>query len=133
MLDESITLSFSEDGVAAATDHVFKKKAHELNSALYRSEQVILDPGLPDQRIAIMTEEPKPNAAYYGTRRTRVNQRHNYEISTPTGTGMYPVVFKFESSIPVGISGSEIMYELGQFNALILHDIFTRLVRTQET
>lgn len=133
MLDELVSLSFSDDGVAAATTKVYKKRAHEAESAIYREDTVINDPALPDNRFTLSTTQPKATNVFYGTRRISVNFRHERVIPIPGGTGKFPVVVKCEFSIPVGVSGADIEYDLGAFRAFIMHDIAKRLVKTMET
>lgn len=133
MLDETISLSFSNDGIVAATAKTFKKRAHEDKVALYRESSVIDDPGLPDNRISLAIVPAKATANFYGTRRTTVNLRHERDIAIPGGTAKYPVVFKVEVSIPIGVTGAQIEYDLGEFRSFVAHDVFKRLIKTQET
>lgn len=133
MLDETIILSFSDDGVVPASAKTLKKRAHENLSALYRNSVTIDDPGLPEERFLLGINPAKATANFYGTRRTTVNYRHNRTVPVPGGTSVYPVVFKVEVSIPIGVSAAQIEYDLGAFRAFVAHDVFKRLVKTQET
>lgn len=134
MLDETVTLTYSNDGVVAATDHVFKKRAHETDSAAYRNITVINDPSLPDHSFRLAITEPKATKDYYGTRRSSVNLRHEHLISVPTGgEAKLPVVAKIDLSIPVGVQGGSIEGFIGCFRSFVNHDIFKRLVKSLET
>lgn len=133
MLDELVSLSFSDDGVAAATTKLYKKRAHEAESAIYRENTVINDPSLPDNRFTLSTTQPKATNVFYGTRRISINYRHERVVPIPGGTGKFPVVAKCDFSIPVGVSGSDIEYDFGAFCAFLLHDVAKRLVKTMET
>lgn len=134
MLDETISLSFSDDGVVAATAKVFKKRAHEVDSAIYRYNDVIADPSKPDFRISLGVTDPKATNNFYGTRRATVNIRHDREVPIPGGgTGKFPVVFKIEASIPVGVPLANMEYDFGALRAFINSDICKRLTLTQET
>lgn len=133
MLDENVSLSFSNDGIVAATEKVFKKRAHESESALYRESTVIADPALPEHRFSLGVTPAKATNNFYGTRRISVNYRHERTVAIPGGTAKFPVVYKIEVSVPVGVSGAEAEYDLGCFRAFVNHDVFKRLVKTLET
>lgn len=133
MLDEIVILSSSDDGVVAATNKTFKKRAHENTSAVYRDSVTIDDPGLPEHRFQLGIVPAKATSSFYGTRRTTVNYRHNRTVAVPGGTAVYPVVFKVEVSNPIGVSAAQIEYDLGAFRAFVAHEVFKRLVKTQET
>lgn len=133
MLDSSITLSYSEDGVAPASDHVFNKRAHETLTAQYRHSAVIADNSLPKHRIDYTVKEPVQTAAFYGTRRSYINLRRELSVPLPTGVeAIKPVVIKVETSIPVGVSGAMVDSILEEFQALISHDITERNIKMQE-
>lgn len=133
MLDAQVSLSYSDDGVVAATAKTFDKRAHEKNTAVYRRSTVIADPSLPDHRITLTTTEAKASSTFYGTRRAVFNVRTEKDIAVPNGTSRYPVVLKVESSIPVGVSAADIEGIVACFRALVAHDIFKRAVKTLET
>lgn len=134
MLDENVTLSYSDDGIAAATAKVFRKRAHEVNRAEYRNVTVINDPSLPDHRFVISTTDPKTTKDFYGTRRVGVNLRRESSVPIPNGEeSRMPCVFKFEASIPVGVDGAEIEGDIAWIRAFINHDVFKRVVKTLET
>lgn len=133
MLPEIVTLSFSDDGAVAASTKTYKKRAHENTSALYRDSVTIDDPGLPENRFQLGIVPARATASFYGTRRSTVNYRHNRTVAVPGGTAVYPVVFKVEVSIPIGVSATQIEYDLGAFRAFVAHEVFLRLVKTQET
>lgn len=133
MLDETVVLSYSDDGVVAASNKSFKKRAHETLSAQYRNEAVILDPSLGDHSIRLSITEPKATKDFYGTRRVSVNLRHERSTTQPNGTQNFPVVFKIEASMPVGVSASNIEGDIGFLRAFVAHDVFKRLVKSLET
>lgn len=133
MLDSTITTSYSDDGVVAATNKLWTKRAHEVNAAIYRRDTVIADPGLPDHRITITTSEAKPTSSFYGVRRVTLNVRRMAEVAVPGGTAYYPVIFKVETSIPIGVSAANIEGDIGAFRSIVSHDIFKRLAKTLET
>lgn len=135
MLEENVTLTYSEDGVAAATAKVFQKRAHEVHRAEYRNTTVVVDPALPDHRFVITTTDPKPTKDFYGTRRIAMNLRRERTVPTPIGSTevKMPAVYKFEASIPVGIEAAEIEGDIAWIRALINHDVFKRSVKTLET
>lgn len=133
MLDETIVLSYSNDGVVAAVNHSFKKRAHETLTAQYRSETVILDPSLGDHSIKLNITEPKATKDFYGTRRTYANLRHDHSTTQPNGVQNYPIVFKIEVSAPVGVTAADLEGDIGFFRAFVAHDVFKRFVKSLET
>lgn len=132
MLNETITLSFSDDGVATATNHVFKKKTHADSDALYRNETTILAPELPCDQIQLFIEEARATSTFYGTRRNRVTIRQESEKPTPTGEKLLPIVFKVESSIPIGYTAAEITGFNNKLLALLAHAEFAKFLKYQE-
>lgn len=133
MLDSQIILSFSNDGVAAATNHIYDKRAHERLKAEYRAATVVADPSLPDERFTVTVTEPKPSNVSYGTRRTYFNVRQEYDVETPGGVARQAAVVKIETSFPVGVTAAELEGIIGKVRALINHDIFKRAAKTLET
>lgn len=133
MLDAQISLTYSDDGVAVATAKTFDKRAHESDVAIYRKTAVINDPSLPDHRITLTTTEAKATSTFYGTRRAIFNVRLEKSVPVPGGTELKPIVFKIESSIPVGVSTPDIEGVVACVRALVAHDIFKRAVKTLET
>lgn len=133
MLDSQIILSYSNDGVAVATNHVYDKRAHERLKAEYRAATVVTDPALPDERISITVTEPKPSSTSYGTRRIYFNVRQEYDVETPNGTSRQAAVVKIEGSFPVGVTGAELEGIIGKVRAFVAHDVFKRAAKTLET
>lgn len=135
MLPETVDLSFSEDGVAAATTKSFIKRAHEKNKAEYRNLTTVNDPALPSHSFTISTTDPKATKDFYGTRRIAVNLRRERLIPVPNGAteAKHVAVYKFEASIPVGIEATEIEGDIAWIRAYVNNDVFKRSVKTLET
>lgn len=135
MLPETINLSFSEDGVAAATSKSFIKRAHEKNKAEYRNSTTVNDPALPAHSFTVSTTDPKATKDFYGTRRIAVNLRRERLIPVPTSAGeaKHVAVYKIEASIPVGIEATEIEGDIAWIRSLINDDVFKRSIKTLET
>lgn len=134
MLDETISLSFSDDGVAAASAKTYKKRAHEDKTALYRENSTISDPGLPENRFLLGITEAKATKDYNGTRRASVKYRHMRTVALPLGgTGARPCCINVDISFPVGCTSADLEYDINAFAAFVNHSIFKRLAKTQET
>lgn len=133
MLDSTFSISFSTDGVAAATAQQFTKRAHEVSVAQYRKDSVIADPTLGEYKFTLGVAEAKATANFYGTRRFSVNMRHEYDIAVPGGTGKFPLVLKMEGSLPVGVTSNQTESDIQAFIAFLNHALFRRLAKTLET
>lgn len=133
MLDSTIGMSYTTDGTSGPVTVAYTKRAHEVNSAMYRKDAVIADPGLPDHKIQLSTVEAKATGTFYGTRRATWNVRHEAVIPVPGGTAKFPIIFKGECSVPVGVTANEIESEVACFRAFVNHDIFKRLTKSLET
>lgn len=121
MLSEIITLSFSNDGTVAATDHVYKKRAHELDTAMYRTAASIADPTAPEDSISLSVTEAKATSSFYGTRRVNVTTREGKAVAVPGGsTAVYPLVSKLNFSFPVGATAADIKRQLRRISAFLL-------------
>lgn len=135
MLPETIDLSFSEDGVAAATTKSFIKRAHEINRAEYRNLTTVNDPALPAHGFMVRITDPKATKDFYGTRRVNISLRRERLIPVPSGSTevKHVAVYKIEASIPVGIEAAEIEGDVAWIRAYINSDVFKRSVKTLET
>lgn len=133
MLDSIITLSYSNDGTAAATDHAFNKRAHERGSAEYRSAASIADALAPEDSILLSITEAKATSNFYGTRRSNVTTRRAYTLTNPLGTAVYPAVIKSNVSFPVGMTIAEQRREMNKHIAFLASEFGIRLITTLET
>lgn len=133
MLNDTITLSYSEDGLAAASNHAFNKRAHERLAAEYRSAASVANATLPEDSILLAVTEAKATANFYGTRRANVTTRRGYTLANPTGEALYPAVIKTSFSFPVGMTIAEQRREINKHVAFIASEFGVRLITTLET
>lgn len=133
MLDSTVTLNFSLDGVGTAADVDFAKRAHEIDNAQYRETNYVADPSLPEHTISFSVTEPKPTPDFYGVRRSNINLRRGFSVPIPGGESEVKLaVIKLSTSIPVGLAGVQISALIDEFVALLSHDVSDRNIRTQE-
>lgn len=133
MLNDTITLSYSDDGTVAASDHVFNKRAHERSAAEYRSAASVANATLPEDSILLSVTEAKATANFYGTRRANVTTRRGYTLANPLGEALYPAVIKTNFSFPVGMSVAEQRREINKHISFIASEYGIRLITTLET
>lgn len=134
MLDSQMIIPYSNDGIAAAVNHTFDKRANEVGGFVYKDAATNADPALPVHQISGTATDAKATKASRGTRRTSVNLRREIEIIGPDGlTVIVPIVFRIETSIPVGTPLTTVNSVLSEVTGLVNHDCYKRLVRSNET
>lgn len=119
-----ITLTYSDDGVAAASDHVYVKDASRDGVGYFENELHIQNsvPGRND--IKLVLTRPKITGTYYGNYRHTATLGQTYDVETPVGVQLKDAVIKVEASVPVGVNSAEKGELLRRFRSFIACDAF---------
>lgn len=134
MLDTQIVVPYSNDGIAANTNHTFDKRANEVGGVTYKDAATTADPSLPAHYFSATVTEAKASKQSYGVNRVTWSFRRMIEVNVPGGgTTFVPVVVKGETSIPVGTPMTTVNSMLSELKGFVDHDVFKRLVRSLET
>lgn len=131
MLPETITLSFSDDGTVAASNHTYEKKTHDAAVALYNNQVVVLDPSLPPENMTLKIFEAKASSQFYGTRKYLAKFRKEKMCDTPTGEKLLPIIFEINISVPIGFTTADMAYSLGWVKSMLANSSFEDFYKYQ--
>jgi len=124
MLNEIITLDFTEEDGVTATSSEYKKRSNDGGILLYKESSVILDDSLPRREFVLKAIEPKPVANHYGTYRNMLTMRRDFLLPTPQGESILPALFKVEASAPKGLTPAQKTQFIKEFISLMGHADF---------
>lgn len=119
MLSELITLSFSNDGVAAPVNHIYEKRTHDSEIAVYNNQSTIVDPSLPVESMTIRQFPAKASKDFYGTRKFSLKMRKEALGDTPNGEVLMPRILEVTGSSPVVFTVAELTYMLNWCRSML--------------
>lgn len=134
MLANTITVTYSNDGTAAAVAHEFTRKSATERKSQYNTTVSMNDPSLPREQIVTNVTEPKPNAQSYGVRRADVAFTRDALCNTPSGgQKLCPIVIHVTTSLPQGlVTGTEAKRVIALMKAYVSSADFEKSVLAGE-
>lgn len=114
MLENTITLSYVDEGASVASDHAFSRNGFPTTPkgqsyGDYASDAWKEDPALTEEWFTLVPTAPKESSNFYGTRRGHMAIYRKVSVAAPLGTNTTAVAnIHLNSSIPVGMTGDQI-------------------------
>lgn len=133
MLDNTISPSWSIDGVAAPAARELTKTVEKDGSSIYVLSTYLDGTVTKSTKISNSVKLPKASGASNGVKRGYQTIADQADIVNACGvTVTQPVIFKIESSIPVGLSSAEYKGAKALLIAMINHATFDKVHINQE-
>lgn len=133
MLDNTISPSWSIDGVAAAAARELTKNEQNAGSSKYVLTTYLDGTVSKGTRLTVAVKKPRATASSNGVKRGFITVGDDADITNPQGlTVGVQTLFKLESSIPVGLSSAEYKGLKALLIAIINHAIFDKIMVNQE-
>lgn len=133
MLDNTITPSWSIDGVAAPTARELTKVNQSNGASSYVLTTYLEGTVSKMTKVAVSVKTPKASGSSNGVKRGYTTVADQADIVNACGvTVTAPVIFKIESSVPVGLPLSEYKGAKALLIAMIQHATFDKVHVNQE-
>jgi len=119
----TLTLSYSEDGVAAATDHNYSKETYLKNRAELFCDEWEAVGGVGRNDIILIKAPATPSKSSFGVERLDINMGQAVTVPNPQGaTNAAVATSKTCFSLPDGITPAERLEFYNRFVALASSD-----------
>lgn len=125
----TLVLTYSEDGVAEATDHNYGKSTYEKNRGEFINQEWTAAGGIGRNDLILTITPPKPSASSFGVTRLESNLGQALNVPNPLGaTSPAVATAKTNISLPEGITPEEKLEFLQRLQAWVNSTEFENFV-----